>query len=120
MSNDALDTLAELRAIGLAVAREGDSLRLRPSSKVTDARLQAIRDHKRELLAALDAERVASQIIERAARRGVRPPSPLRQAATPGQPPNKRGVTAANSPKPTAPDARNGCPTKRVPRGFSC
>lgn len=96
MSNDALDTLAELRAIGLAVVREGDSLRVRPSSKVTEARLQAIRDHKRELLAALDAERVASEFIARAARRGAGSPSPIRQAATPG-PARERNVNAATS-----------------------
>lgn len=92
MTNDALDTLAELRAIGLALAREGDSLRVRPSSKMPQARRQAIQDHKRELLAALDAERMASQIIERAARHGVSSPSPIQQAATPGQPPKQCGL----------------------------
>lgn len=89
MSNDALDTLADLRAVGLALIREGDSLRVRPSSKLTEARRQAISDHKHELLAALDAERMASEFIARAARRGVSSPSPLRQAATPGQLPSR-------------------------------
>lgn len=90
MNSDALDTLADLRAAGLDLAREGDSLRVRPSSKLTEARRRAISDHKRELLAALDAERAANQIIERAARRRVSSPSLARQAATPGQPPAER------------------------------
>jgi hypothetical protein len=93
MSNDALDDLAELRAVGLALTREGESLRVRPSSKLTEARTQAISDHKRELLAALEAEQTARQIIERAARRRVSLPSPPAQAATPGQPTNRKVPT---------------------------
>jgi hypothetical protein len=92
MTNDALDILFELRAVGMALTRDGDTLRVRPSSKLTEPRRQAISVHKRELLAALDAERVASQIIDRAARRGIGSPSPPRQAAIPGQPPNRCGL----------------------------
>lgn len=85
MTNDALDTLSELRAVGLALTREGDTLRVRPSSKMTEAQRRAILDYKRDLLAALDAERMAIEAIRRAAYRPSSLPTPFRQAATPGQ-----------------------------------
>ena len=74
MNNDAVDLLAEWRAVGLVLAREGDSLRVRPSSKLTEWRRREVLTHKRELLAALDAERLASEIIKRVAyqKRGIR------------------------------------------------
>lgn len=96
MTNDVLDTLADLRAVGLALTRVGDTLHVRPSSKLTEARRRAILDHKRELLAALEAERLASQFIARAARRGAGSPSPIPHAATPG-PARERNVNAATS-----------------------
>lgn len=67
MNKDALDLLAGWRAVGLTLTREGDSLRVRPLSRLTKTRLQAILNQKRELLAALEAERIASEIIKRAA-----------------------------------------------------
>lgn len=67
MNNDALELLADLRAVGLALTPDGDGLRVSPRSKLTEARRQAILTHKRELLAALEAEQIASQIIKRAA-----------------------------------------------------
>jgi hypothetical protein len=67
MNYDALDTLTELRAVGLALTSEGESLRVRPSSKLTEARRQTIRDQRHELLAVLEAERMASDVIKRAA-----------------------------------------------------
>ncbi len=71
MSDAILDLLAELRAVGLVLAREGNRrLRVRPSSKLSEARRQAILLHKRDLIAALDAERMAGELIERAAGRG--------------------------------------------------
>lgn len=71
MNIDPLDRLARFRADGLVLSREGDSLRVRPSSKLTEARRQAIHDQKRELLAALEAERMATEIIARICRNGV-------------------------------------------------
>ena len=70
MSDAILDLLAELRAVGLVLAREGNRLRVRPSSKLSEGRRQAILLHKRDLIAALDAERMAGELIERAAGRG--------------------------------------------------
>jgi hypothetical protein len=66
MTIDALDTLAELRAVGLCVTGEGEVLRVRPSSKLTHARRQVILEHKPELLAALEAERAAAEAIHQA------------------------------------------------------
>lgn len=84
MNEDALDLLAALRAVGLTLTPDGDWLWVRPRSKLTDPRRQAIQDHKLALLAALKAERLTSETIARVARRAVGSPSPLRQAATPG------------------------------------
>jgi hypothetical protein len=85
MSDAILDLLAELRAVGLVLAREGESLRVRPSSKLSKARQQAILDHKRDLIAAMDAERMASEWIERATCRSrTARPSTARQASLPG------------------------------------
>jgi len=119
MTIDALDTLADLRAVGLSLTPQGNSLRVRPSSKLTEARRRTVLDHKPELLAALEAERIASEAIQRAACRGGRErlddrcthpgasqqptagtyprlPSPIRQAATPG-PATEKNVDAATS-----------------------
>lgn len=105
MNDEALDLLAELRAVGLALSPEGDGLCVCPRSKLTEARRQAILTHKRELLAVLEAERTACEIIGRVALGARRlsedasirrlrtapggafhpQPNPLRQAATPGQ-----------------------------------
>lgn len=71
MNIDLLERLARLRAEGLVLSREGESLRVRPSAKLTEARRLAILDQKRELLAALDAEQLAKEIITRACRNGV-------------------------------------------------
>lgn len=67
MNDDALDMLAELDAVGLVLTREGDSLRARPSCKLTITRQHAILAHKRELLAALDAQSLARDAINAAA-----------------------------------------------------
>jgi hypothetical protein len=69
MNDDALDLLAELGAIGLALTREGDSLRVRPLYKLTPTRRQAILTHKSALLAALDAQCAARDLINAAASR---------------------------------------------------
>jgi hypothetical protein len=67
MNDDALDLLAKLDAVGLVLTREGDSLRVRPSSKLTMTRQHVILAHKRELLAALDAQSLAREAIKAAA-----------------------------------------------------
>lgn len=71
MNDEAIDLLAVLRAVGLVLMPDGGGLRVRPRSKLTDARRQAILDQKRELLAALEAERMATEIIVRACRNSV-------------------------------------------------
>jgi hypothetical protein len=67
MNDDALDMLTELLAVGLVLTREGESLRARPSSKLTATRQHVILAHKQELLAALDAQRLARDAISAAA-----------------------------------------------------
>lgn len=85
MNYDPLDLLAELRAVGLIFGCEGEHLRVRPSTKLNDGRRRAILAHKRDLIGALDAERMASEWIERAACRSrTARPDTTRQASFPG------------------------------------
>ena len=54
----ALDVLTDLRSRGVTLAAAGDKLRYRPVDALTSADLAALREHKADLLALLEVERL--------------------------------------------------------------